>query len=76
MMEKELAGQEKAKHANLQNKILIHKERREKMQVVEIGVGETSKASDDFYVYCKLKGREGDVTETLDYVLANYTTNL
>jgi hypothetical protein len=71
-MKKELAELEKERHTNLENKMLMHKKYDAKMKVVEIGIEETCTKSNDFYVYCKLKGKLGDVTETLDYVLKNY----
>jgi len=75
-MKKQDAEEEKTKHANLKNKVLIHKTYKKKMQVIELGVGETAPKSNDFYVYCKLKGNLGDVTETLEYVLKHYSASL
>lgn len=73
-MEKGAAEQEKIRHANLLKKVIVHKIYGKKMQVVEMGIAQTNPKSQDFYVYCKLKGDLGEVEETLDYVLANYTT--
>lgn len=67
-----MAELEKKKHIDLENKTLTHKKYGAKMKVLEMGVEETCGKSDDFYVYCKLKGKLGDVTETLEYVLRNY----
>jgi len=75
-MKKEAAEKEKEKHASLQDMTIMHKKYNAKMKVVEMGVEETCAKSNDFYVYCKLKGKLGNVTESLDYVLKNYTTNL
>jgi hypothetical protein len=74
-MKKNLAEEEQSKHANLRGKVLEHKKYKAKMQVVDIGVEETPHKSNDYYVYCKLKGKLGDVTETLDYVLKNYSAD-
>jgi hypothetical protein len=71
-MKKELAELEKEKHVDLENKILMHKKYNAKMKVIEVGIEETCTKSNDFYVYCKLKGKLGNVTETLEYVLKNY----
>ena len=71
-MKKELAELEKEKHINLENKTLVHKKYNAKMKVIEVGIEEVCGKSNDFYVYCKLKGKLGNVTETLEYVLKNY----
>jgi len=72
-MDRKEAEQEKIKYANLINKVIVHKTFSKKMQVIKVGVGETSPKSENFYVYCELKGDLGHVTETIDYVLTNYT---
>ena len=74
-MKMEQAKIEKEKHAGLINKVLIHKKYHARMKMVDMGVAETCSTGKDFYVYCKLKGKLGDVTETLDYVLKNYSVN-
>jgi hypothetical protein len=43
------------------------------MKLVEMGVEQTCSKGNNFYVYCKLKGRLGNVTESLEYVLKNYS---
>ena len=75
-MKKELAEQEKAKHTNLVNKLLIHKNHNAKMLVMEIGINAKFPGGDSYFVYCKLRGKSGDVTETLEYVLANYCVSV
>ncbi|HXB39132.1 MAG TPA: hypothetical protein VNZ49_01240, partial [Bacteroidia bacterium] len=61
-MKKELAELEKERHVDLLNATLIHKKYNAKMKIVDIGVEETYAKSNDFYVYCKLKGKLGNVT--------------
>jgi len=74
-MKKEKAKEEKIKYANLQNKILIHKKYNTRMQIIDIGIEETCSKKNNFYVFCKLNGELGTVTETLEYVLENYRAN-
>lgn len=71
-MEKATAEQEKMRHANLLKKVIVHKSYGKKMQVVEMGIAPANPRSQDFYVYCKLKGDLGEVLESLDYVMSNY----
>jgi hypothetical protein len=73
-MEKKQAEQERIKYANLENRILVHKKLNKRMQVVKVGIGETFPKSNLFYLYCELKGELGNVVETIEYVLVNYTT--
>lgn len=74
-MKKEQAEIEKEKYTSLQDKVVVHKKYNARMKIVDMGVAETCSMSKDFYVYCKLKGKLGDVTETLDYVLKNYSVH-
>jgi len=74
-MKKEMAEYEKEKHAGLQGKIFVHKKYNAEMKVVEIGIAETCSKTNDFFVYCRLEGKLGKVTETLEYVLNNYRIN-
>jgi hypothetical protein len=75
-MEKKQAEQERIKYANLENKIVVHKTSGKKMQVIRVGIGETTPKSNNFYLYCELKGDLGHITETIEYVLANYTSKV
>lgn len=72
-MEKKVAEEEKKKHVNLLRKVLTHKKYHKKMQVVGMEIHETSPKSNLFFVSCKLKGELGEVEETLEYVLTNYS---
>ena len=71
-MKKEFAEKEKEKYMNLQSKTLVHKKYNAKMKVIEIGIEKRHPNSNDFFIYCKLKGKLGNVMETIEYVLSNY----
>jgi hypothetical protein len=63
----------KEKYAGLTGMILVHKVYKQKMKVIETGIMETPDNDDRYLVYCRLTGELGHITETLDYVLANYS---
>jgi mannose-6-phosphate isomerase-like protein (cupin superfamily) len=67
------AGQEMLKYAHLKNKELIHNTYKIKMKINEMGIAETTKGSGNFYVFFELSGKLGHITETLDYILLNYS---
>ena len=75
-MDKKQAEQERIRYANLENKIVVHKTSNKKMQVIKIGIGETTPKSNNFYLYCELRGDLGHITETIEHVLKNYTTKV
>jgi mannose-6-phosphate isomerase-like protein (cupin superfamily) len=72
-MKRTQAEQEMLKYAHLKNKELVHSTYKIKMKVNEMGIAETSKGSRNFYVFFELSGKLGHVTETLDYILLNYS---
>ncbi len=71
-MEREQAEAQLNSHLILKDKFLMHKSYQEKMQLIEMGVTRTQK-SNACYIYCKLKGRYGQVIKSLDYILEYYT---
>lgn len=71
-MNRAQAEKEVAKYLFWNNKKLFHREYRKRMTVLEIGVAETSPDSGEFFVYCRLEGDLGEVTETIEYVSNNY----
>ncbi len=73
-MNKKEAETEIIKYEHLKNKELIHNTYKMRVKVVEIGIAETTVGSRNFDVYFKLNGKVGKITETLEYVLANYTS--
>lgn len=72
-MKKQEAESEKEKYNKLLNTTLVHTKYNARMKLVEMGVEQTCSKGNNFHVYCKLKGKLGNVTESLDYVLKNYT---
>lgn len=66
------AEKEAARYSRWNNLKLVHRQYRKSMKVVDIGVAEISPGSPEFFVYCRLEGDLGEVTETIDYVANNY----
>lgn len=72
-MDMKVAEDEKIRHANLQDKVLVHKKFKKRMQVLDLRVNEIIPASGIYKVICRMRGELGEIDEPLDEVLKNYT---
>ena len=73
-MTKSEAEKIKVQYINLKGKVLTHKKDKSKIQIIDIGYGETMPKSEDYYVYCSVRGQDGELNMTLETVLKDYTT--
>ena len=72
-MTKQEAEKTKVQYINLKSKVLTHKKDKSKIQIIDIGYGETMPKSEDYYVYCSVRGRDGESNMTIETVLKDYT---